>query len=82
MAKGMRVNGRMFVIARAESEIHKFVLDKMQEHDLTYIEELQILNQISASALKYALRIERHGDASKEADLDHDDHDDEGDPDD
>lgn len=72
---GMKVNGRMFVIAQAENEIHSFVLAKMQEHGLTYIEELQILNQISASALKYALRIERHGDASKEADLDHDDDD-------
>lgn len=75
---GMKVNQRMFLIQQAESEIHKFILDKVQEHDLTYIEELQILNSISASALKYALRIERHGDASKEADLDHDEEGDDG----
>lgn len=40
MASGLKVNGRLFVVQRAESEIHRFILDKMVEHDLTYIEEL------------------------------------------
>jgi hypothetical protein len=67
----MKLSDRAWKVRSAKSRI-KMDLDNLQEqHDLTDIEMLQTLHEWSELKLKYMLRVERHGDPEKEADLDH-----------
>jgi hypothetical protein len=59
----MKLHPRVMPWQRARNDIDAAVSEAMKKHpDLTYIELLQIFNEITASWLKYALRDERHPD--------------------
>lgn len=53
----------------AEIEIKKAIFEAFERHDLTSAEQLRILSLVLSSEIggiaKYAIRIERHGDADK-----------------
>ncbi len=61
----MTIHPRHLIVDEASLEIEAAVLDASHKHNLTYVERLSILNQLMASALKYALREERDPDDSK-----------------
>lgn len=68
-APGIRLHQRTMEVQRAESKIHNHLLAVMEEHDLTFTEAASILVSLTQSALKYALRTERHpGKPGKKAD--------------
>lgn len=52
---------REAITAEAKIEFLKFINDWLNKHDLTSIEFQQILLDQMQSSLKYALRLERHG---------------------
>lgn len=59
----MKLHPRAMLVLQAHNDIDEAVSNAMKKHpDMTYFELLQILNQISASWLKYAIRDERHPD--------------------
>ena len=53
----------------AHCEVSTALIAIRQKYDLTATEELQILTMEMQTILKYCLREERHGDASKPAGL-------------
>jgi hypothetical protein len=61
----MRMHPRALIVDRAGVDFSDFALRLREQHELTYIEYLGILNQEAARVLKYALREERHGDPDK-----------------
>jgi len=70
---GIKIHERHFIVADAQNEIAKLLLDVEQKYDLTYAETVGILAGQLASLTKYAIREERHGDASKPGDAAGDD---------
>lgn len=68
-APGLRLHDRTRHVQRAEYDIRGKLLDLQEEHDLTDIEMLQVLNSAEGVVLKYMLRRERHpDDPEKKAD--------------
>lgn len=65
----MKRHEREAVVARARGDFLKMYIDWLQDHDLTYIEVAQILGDQLSSVLKFALRVERHGDDETPAGL-------------
>lgn len=57
-----KVHPRVFVVQQARNELSSAALDIQERHDLTTAEYLAILTGLMQSALKYALRAERHPD--------------------
>jgi hypothetical protein len=57
----------------AQSKLEGAIHQAIGETDLTYVEALQSLAAVEQNLLKYMLRLERHGDETKEAGLEHDD---------
>jgi hypothetical protein len=58
----VRQHHREPIVSRAGLDLSDFALKLREQHDLTYIEYLGILNQEVARVLKCALRAERHPD--------------------
>lgn len=55
------IHPRVMPFQKARADINDAVTEAIARHrDLTYLELLQILNEISASWLKYGIRDERH----------------------
>lgn len=70
MSKGLeypKIHSREMPVQKASADIHLECLKLVEKYGLTNVEWLQILNSMAASCLKYMLRDERHGDASKPA---------------
>lgn len=60
----MKLHPRVMPCQKAAADFHWMAIKFCEEHrDLTYLEYLQILNEYTASQLKYAIRQERHPDA-------------------
>lgn len=64
-----RIHPRERVTQQAKSKFTKFMMALDDEFDLTAVETLQMLNSYMSTELKYALRVERHGDSNKAAGL-------------
>ena len=65
----MKLHPRYFKVAGIDTESNMAIMDVIKRHqDLTYLELLRILNGITASYIKYALREERHPGEDKKAD--------------
>ena len=66
---GLRLHERELLVRKAEGEVRAAFLDALRKHDLTGGEELRVVSSVLADYLqtfaKYAIREERHGDASK-----------------
>lgn len=58
----MKMHPRALIVDRAGVELTEMAMKLRQQHELTYIEYLGILNQEAGRVLKYALREERHPD--------------------
>jgi hypothetical protein len=58
----MKLHPRALIVDRAGIDLSNFALKLRQQHELTYIEYLGILNVEAGRVLKYALREERHPD--------------------
>lgn len=58
----MRLHERTIPVQTAEAEFGLVFMDFIKEHDLTYVECLQILAGQQQNLLKYMLRHERHPD--------------------
>jgi hypothetical protein len=58
----MKVHERARIVDLAECDLSEFALKLRQQHALSYIEYLGMLNREAARVLKYALREERHPD--------------------
>lgn len=67
----MKLNDRAWRVMSAQSKINMNLELQQEEYDLTDIEMIQALNRWIQLKLRYMLRVERHGDSEKEADLDH-----------
>lgn len=65
---GIRLHDRTMPVQRAEGKIHNHLAEVMEEYDLTWTETASILASLTSNALRYALRVERHGDPGKKAD--------------
>lgn len=59
---------RTMTVIRAKSDIAIAVYREAEKHKLTDIELMQCLTEALTGTLKYALRIERHGDSKIAAD--------------
>lgn len=64
----MLLHERTLLVQRARSAAESALLACAEYKELTITERMIVLNEIAAYELRYALRIERHGDASKKAD--------------
>jgi hypothetical protein len=71
---GPQIHERHFIVADAQNAIAKLLLDVEKKYDLTYAEMVGILAGQLAAMTKYAIREERHGDASKPGDVASEDH--------
>ncbi len=56
----MQIHERYFKVKEAKGEIEKSFLYIAEKFQLTPVEELQILNEIMNTSLKWCLRQERH----------------------
>jgi hypothetical protein len=66
----VKIHPRYDIVDRAKRRIRTALIDAIREDELTYIELLGILNEVTASWLKIALRDERHPDEpDKSADV-------------
>lgn len=65
----MKLHKREKITNEANLEYTQFIIKFLEKYDLTTIEYLQILNKEISTSLKYALRIERHGDTNKPSGL-------------
>lgn len=66
----MKLHERTLLVQRSRNEMQALVIRIQERDDLTDLEALGILNEISAQILKYALRAERHpGDPEQPADI-------------
>lgn len=65
----MRIHPREEQTRKAENELRSAILDIVQKHKLTEGEALRVVNEACSSWIagvaKYAIREERHGDATK-----------------
>ena len=61
-APGLRLHPRTMTVQHASNELHGYLLQLMDTHDLTWAELAVILTERQQSALKYVLRAERHPD--------------------
>jgi hypothetical protein len=71
LAKQARANGqhsRTLIVATAKATMAHAVYGVAEKYQLTDIETLQCVNASGDGVLKYALRVERHGDADYAAD--------------
>jgi hypothetical protein len=59
---------RMMTVQRAGVELSDFAMKIREQHGLSYLEYLSILNQESARVLKFALREERESDEPEQTD--------------
>ena len=60
-----QLHERVFPVQQAAAEIQMEFWRSVEKHELTYGEVVSIVSEILASAAKYMIREERHGDASK-----------------
>lgn len=65
----MREHPRAQMVRQASSRIKVAFFEMVDEHGLTYVETAQVLAECLQTNLKYALRVERHGDENKPAGL-------------
>lgn len=66
----MKIHPRYDVVNRARGRIRTAITYAIREDELTHIELLGILNEVTATWLKFALRAERHpDDPDKSADV-------------
>lgn len=69
----MRLHPREEIVRKAEVDLREVVIQWMQRHpELTNLEEAVVFVNVAADPsmpLKYALRVERHGDDQKPAGL-------------
>jgi hypothetical protein len=63
------IHPRYFIVERAEIELSIAVTGIIEKHGLTYVELFKILNGVTASWLKYALRDERLAAGEQESDI-------------
>jgi hypothetical protein len=59
---------RIMIVQRAGVELSDFAMKLREQHGLSYLEYLSILNQEAARVLKFALRDERKPDDATEVD--------------
>lgn len=66
----MRINERTPIVTKARLDLEEVFLEWWRTHEnLTYLETLHCLHQVTAQPIKYALRSERHpNDPEKKAD--------------
>ena len=57
-----KVHPRVFTVQAARNDMSSAAIDIQKRYDLTTAEYLSILTELMGSALKYALRAERHPD--------------------
>ena len=60
---------RYFIVEQAEIELSTAVTGIIEKHGLTYAELFKVLNAVTASWLKYALRDERLADRNTESEV-------------
>jgi hypothetical protein len=58
----MKLHERVMIVQRAGVELSNAAMKIREQHELSYVEYLSILNQEAARVLKFALREERHPD--------------------
>lgn len=63
----MKIHKRLMLVNLASAEIGLAIAKKVEEHDLTNLEVIEILTSTIQSYLKYELRMERHGNYDKPA---------------
>ena len=68
MSRHARQHPRLKKVLDAQTEIVHAITAVEEKYDLTAIEVVKILNEYTALTLKYALRVERHGDLEYPAD--------------
>lgn len=61
-SQAMKLHERTRIVEKAGARIRQVVADALKPDELTYIEFIQVMNEIQASWLRYALREERHPD--------------------
>lgn len=65
----MRLHARTQLVNRARIDVDQALDDVQRQHNLTYVEMLQLVNQWQQECLRFMLRLERHpGDPDKHAD--------------
>lgn len=60
----MKLHRRTMVVADAQTEMSKFMLDLEQKHELTYGELFSLYGHAVGNLAKYQIRSERHPDDS------------------
>ena len=63
------IHPRYFIVERAEIELSTAVTGIIEKHGLTYVELFKILNGVTTSWLKYALRDERLASSEPESEV-------------
>jgi len=58
----MKLHERVMIVERAHNKLATVIANALEDTDITYVELWDILNRISASYVKYAIRQERHPD--------------------
>lgn len=58
--EGLKINERVPIVQKAETDLSLAVNKVVKEHDLTYLELAQIINQVQANWIMYGIRNERH----------------------
>lgn len=58
----MRLHSRTMPVSRAQSELGIWVWKWMDDHNLTYVEAVRCLLEVTQGITKYQLRQERHPD--------------------
>jgi hypothetical protein len=67
----MRLHARTLPVQSARLDLETKVWEWMQEHDVTYVEAVRCLLEVTQEITKYQLREERHpGDSDHKADED------------
>lgn len=57
---GIKLHPRMNIVAGAESELVKFMINLREKYQLTWGEEFKLLSERMGSTAKYLIRSERH----------------------
>lgn len=59
---GIKLHERVLPVQEAAADLGIAVNKALENHELTYLELIQIINELQASWIKYAIRAERHPD--------------------
>ncbi len=56
----MKLHPRTPIVTKARLQLDNALWDMISHHQLTFVETLQILHELTAAQLKFMLRAERH----------------------